>query len=126
MAKARTGRLKLNPCVFLNRLIENGFAGDATAIGTDYDLLVKKGLLKLEPTFASRYRLLLPDSREKIADLEAIRDAFESDQILPQIDFSDYGLKGKIFVNDSLVHRSRNFITGKPLAQEFVREIFKL
>jgi len=126
LAALQTGRLRFNPSVLLDKLIEKGFAGDATAIGTDYELLVKKGLIKIEPTYANRYRFLLPDSREKIADLEAIRDAFDTKQIVPQIDFNTLGLRGKITTQDSLVHRSEYFIRNKKLAKQFVTEVFKL
>lgn len=126
LAARRTGRLKFNPSVFLDKLIENGFAGDATAIGTDYELLLKKGLVKIESTYSNRYRFLLPDSREKIADLEAIRDAFENIQILPKINFDKMGVKGKITSKDSLVHRSNHYLTSQKLARQFAQGIFKL
>jgi len=126
LAPSRTGRLKLNPSVLIDRLLTRGFAGDATAIGTDYELLVKKGLVKIESTGGNRYRFLLPDSREKIADLEAIRDAFDTKQIVPKIDFSSLGIQGKITTQDSLVYRSTNLIQSRKLAQQFAKEVFKL
>lgn len=126
LAPKPTGRLRFNPSVLLDRLIERGYAGDATAIGTDYDLLVKKGLLKIEPTYSNRFKFLLPDSREKIADLEAIRDAFDNKPIVPQIDFTRMGLQGTITTQDSLVHRSKHFINTKKLAQQFATEVFDI
>jgi hypothetical protein len=42
LAEQTTGRLSFNPSIFLDRLLENGKAGNATAIGTDYELLAKK------------------------------------------------------------------------------------
>ena len=126
LAAPSTGRLSLNPSVILNRLIRDGYAGDATAIGTDYELLVKKGIVKIEHTSGSKYKFLLPDSREKIADLEAIRDAFESKQILPQIDFEKFGLRGKLESQDSLVYRSKRAIKERELAQQFCKDVFHI
>jgi len=126
LANPATGKLNLNPAVIINRLIERGFAGDATAIGTDYELLVKKGIVKVEPTSGSRYKFVLPESREKIADLEAIRDAFEAQQIIPNVDFSSFGLKGKLESTDSLVYRSRRAIKEKELLAQFCQEMYHL
>jgi hypothetical protein len=107
-------------------LIENGKAGNATAIGTDYDLLVKKGLVKIEPTSSSRYQFLLPASKEKIGDLEVIRDAFKDKWIVPKMDLSVMGIPGAVIPGDSIVYRSSKLIQSKELAREYVHEVFKL
>lgn len=126
LAEQSTGRLSFNPSIFLDRLLENGKAGNATAIGTDYELLVKKGLVKIEPTYGTRYQFLLPDSKEKIADLEAIRDAFKDKWIVPKMDLSIMGIPGAVVPGDSIVYRSSKLIQSKELAREYVHEVFKL
>lgn len=126
LAEGGTGRLKFNPSVFLGKLIEKGRAGNATAIGTDYYLLVQKGLVKIERSEGSKYRFLLPDSKEKIADLEIIRDAFEGRWPIPTIDFGRMGLPLGADPGDSIVYRSRKGIEAKSLARQFAREVFKL
>ena len=126
LAELATGKLKFSPSVLLDKLLENGNAGNATAIGTDYDLLLKKGLIKIEPTQSGRYRFILPTSKEKIADLEAIRDAFKEKWIVPQIDISSMGIPCKVIPGDSIVYRSTRAIQAKSLTQEFAAEIFKL
>jgi len=126
LANQTTGRLNFNPSIFLDRLIENGKAGNASAIGTDYDLLVNKGLVKIEPTTGSRYQFLLPASKEKIGDLEVIRDAFKDKWIVPRMDLSIMGIPGAVVPGDSIVYRSSKLIQSKELAREFVHEVFKL
>jgi len=126
LAELSTGKLKFSPAVLLGRLLDNGKAGNATAIGTDYDLLVKTGLVKIEPTFGNRYRFILPDSKEKIADLEAIRDAFKEKWIVPQIDPSAMGIPGIVVPGDSIVFRATKAMQAKDLAREFAKEVFKL
>jgi hypothetical protein len=126
LADQNTGRLKFGPSVFLNSLLEKGKAGDATAIGTDYDILVKNGLVKLEPTTGNRYRFLLPESKEKIADLEAIRDAFEEKWVVPQMDLSTMGIPSTVITGDSIVYRSSKSMQAKSLAREFAKDVFNL
>jgi hypothetical protein len=126
LAEQATGKLSFNPSVFLDRLLENGRAGDATAIGTDYELLVKTGLVKIEPTHGTQYRFLLPASKEKIADLEAIRDAFKEKWIVPKIDLSAMGIPNTVVPGDSIVYMSSKLIQGKELAREYAHEVFKL
>ena len=121
-----TGKLKFSPAVFLDRLIENGKAGNATAIGTDYDLLIKTGLVKIERTYGDRYQFILPTSKEKIADLEAIRDIFKEKWMVPQIDLSAMGIRGDVIPGDSIVYRSTKSIDAKTLSREFAAEVFKL
>lgn len=126
LASYGTGRLKFNPSVILDKLIEKGKAGDATAIGTDYYLLVQKGLVKVEKLSGSRYQFLLPDSKEKIADLKVVRDAFEGKYVIPQIDFGSMGLPQGADPGDSIVYRARKSIEGKALARQFAEDVFKL
>lgn len=128
LANPGTGQLSYNPTKLLDRLLENGRAGNATAIGTDYEALIKKGLIKIQPTFGSRFEFILPDSKEKIADLEAIRDAFSSRTILPQTEISleNMGIKGEVTTGDSLVYRSRRAIQAKELTKQLVSEMYKL
>jgi len=126
LANTRTGRLRFSPSVFLGKLLEKGKAGNATAIGTDYDLLVKKGLVKLERTTGTRYQFLLPDSKEKIADLETICAAFKEKWIVPRIDLSVMGIPGTVVPGDSIFYRSTKVIQAKELARQFAREVFKL
>jgi hypothetical protein len=128
LAQPVTGKLKYSPKVFLDRLIERGRAGDCTAIGTDFQLLIDRGLIMIEPTYGSRYRMVLPDSKEKIADLEAMRDAFGEDWFAPKAPFPDdiSGIPGEPKGQDSLVYRSRKSVAGKGLAQDFLREMFDL
>jgi hypothetical protein len=87
---------------------------------------VKTGLVKIEPTHGTRYRFLLPDSKEKIADLEAIRDAFKEKWIVPKIDLSVMGIPGTVVPGDSIVYMSSKLIQGKELAREYAHEVFKL
>lgn len=124
LAEEMTGKLKFNPSVFLNRLIDNGKAGDATAIGTDYDLLVKSGLVKIENTYGNRYRFILPESKEKIADLEAIRDAFQDKWVMPQINLSTMGIPCEVIPGDSIVYRATKAMQAKELAREFAKDVF--
>jgi len=126
LAHQTTGKLNFNPSIFLDRLLENGKAGNATAIGTDYELLVKRGLVKLQPTYGTRYQFLLPDSKEKIADLEAVRDAFKEKWIVPGMDLSIMGIPGAVVPGDSIVYRSSKLIQGKELAREYAHEVFRL
>jgi len=126
LADARTGKLRFSPYIFLDKLLEKGTAGNATAIGTDYYLLVQKGLVKIERTYGTRYRFLLPDSEEKIADLETIRDSFKDKWIVPRIDLSVMGIPAGAIPGDSIVYRSRKVMQAKELAREFASEVFKL
>lgn len=66
---------------FLNKLLRNRTAGDATAIGVDYNLLEERGIITVEPTPTppgGRYqmRLLRPEPL-KIA-LQVIEDSLKS------------------------------------------------
>ena len=127
LANPPTGQLRFNPSVLLEKLLENGRAGNATAIGTDYELLVKKGLVMLRRTSGSRYEFLLPDS-EKIADLEIICDAFKTRTILPKTDISEevMGLKGEVIAGDSIVYRSRKNIQDKELTAQLLEKMFRI
>jgi len=89
-------------------------------------LLVKKGLVKLERTTGTRYQFLLPDSKEKIADLETICAAFKEKWIVPRIDLSVMGIPGTVVPGDSIFYRSTKVIQAKELARQFAREVFKL
>jgi len=126
MANKKTGRLKFSPYVLLDRLLEKGVAGNATAIGTDYYLLVQKGLVKTEPTSGTRYRFLLPDSKEKISDLQTIRDSFRDKWVVPKIDISVMGIPSGALPGDSIAYRSKKVVAGRELAREFAREVYKL
>jgi hypothetical protein len=124
LANPSTGRLRFNPYVLLDKLIETGKAGDATAIGTDYSLFVQKGLVRIERTSGDRCRFILPDSKDKIADLIAIRDSFKDRILLPTIDYDCMGIQGDPHISDSLKFRSSRFIHGKNLAQNFMKDLF--
>lgn len=126
LAKARTGKLRFSPYIFLDKLLKKGTAGNATAIGTDYDLLVKKGLVKIEPTTGTKYRFLLPDSKEKIADLDVICNAFKEKWIVPRIDLSAMGIPGTVVPGDSIVYRSTKVIQARELARQFAQEVYRL
>jgi hypothetical protein len=126
LANVTTGKLKFNPYVLLEKLIEKGEAGNATAISTDYGLLVQKGLVKIQPTFGTRSKFILPDSKEKIADLEAIRDVFKDRWVVPKIDFSSMGVPSNALAGDPLVYRSRRVMKGRELMKEFMQEVLKL
>jgi len=128
VADPSTGRLKYSPRVFLDKLIEKGRAGNCTAIGTDFQLLIDRGLVKIEPTFGSRYEMILPDSKEKIADLQAMRDAFSGDWFAPRGQVPDdiSGIPGEARGHDSLVYRSRKSLSGKAFAQDFLTVMYEL
>ncbi len=128
LATTSTGRLNLSPHVFLNHLIEKGRSkSPATAIGRDYNLMVKRGLIRIEKADASnRYYMLLPDSKEKIADLEAIRDAFEYQEIVPASDAEIANSLPNAQEGDSLQYRSRAFVKNRELSQQFIKDIYLL
>lgn len=126
LANFTTGKLRFSPYMLLDKLIESGEAGNATAVSTDYGLLVQKGLVKIQPTYGTRSKFILPDSKEKIADLEAIRDVFKDKWVVPKIDFSDMGVPSDALAGDPLIYRSRRVIKGRELMSEFMREVFNL
>jgi hypothetical protein len=128
LATPSTGRLSMNPSVILDRLISNGRAGRATAIGTDYELLVKKGLVGINVLSGGRYEFILPDSKEKIDDLIAIKEAFETQTMLPTSSISEenMGLKGDILQGDSIVYRSKRALQAKELTKQLMEEMYHL
>jgi len=128
LAITPTGRLNLSPHVFLDHLIENGRSkSPATAIGRDYNLMVQKGLIKIEKADSSnRYYMVLPDSREKIADLQAIRDAFEYQEVVPAGDSEIANSLRNAKEGDSIRYRSRSFVKNRELSQQFIKDIYLL
>jgi len=124
LADPTTGALKFNPSVLLDKLLDTGETRSATAIGTDYALLVQKGLVRIEPTYGDRYKFCLPNSEDKIQDLRAVRDAFADKPYMPKFDLAAMGIPGQPITSDSLHFRSRKAIKGKILAQSFTKEIF--
>lgn len=128
LAESNTGRLKFSPYVFLDHLIEYGQSRTpATAIGRDYSLLLKKGLIRIERASGNRFHMLLPVSKEKIADLEAIRDAFEVQEIIPKVELELGGIPlDNVVGGDSITYRSRQFIKGRDLARDYAKNIFMI
>jgi hypothetical protein len=57
-----------DPKAFLNRLLIDGEAGDATVIGTDYTMLETAGIVRVEPGYRYKKMVLLqPDVAEEAA-----------------------------------------------------------
>jgi hypothetical protein len=68
------------PEAFLRKLINNGVAGNASSIGTDYPMLEKAGVITVVPGYPEgRYRLelLQPDVAEDALDLLNVRTSAE-------------------------------------------------
>lgn len=69
--------------------------------------------------------MLLPDSREKIADLEAIRDSFEIKEVMPKADIESQGIPSESVIGgDSITYRSKHFVKGRELARAYAKNIF--
>jgi hypothetical protein len=65
-----------NPAAFLNRLIQDGEAGNVSSIGTDYPMLEKAGIVRVKPGFAHgrfRLELLQSDVAESALELLDVR-----------------------------------------------------
>lgn len=89
--------------------------------------MVKKGLIKIEKADSSnRYYMVLPDSREKIADLQAIRDAFEYQEVVPAGDSEIANSLRNAKEGDSIRYRSRSFVKNRELSQQFIKDIYLL
>lgn len=124
LADPATGSLKLNPSVLLTKLLDKGKAGNASAIGTDYYPLVQKGLLGIEQLENGRFGFTLPLSKDKIADLEAIRDAFQSRTLMPSLSLDATKFDGNIDFGNSINTRSKYSIDAKQMTTDVLKEVF--
>ena len=85
---SRLGGVKRDKTInFLRYLVRNGRAGDATAIGVDYQLLEERGIITVEPTSTppgGRHAMVLLRSEPIEIALRVIDDSIDSSLPMPR------------------------------------------